>query len=102
VNSARAAALRCSRLVHELYGEGEKGVDEPRCRARPRNEGERRRASAALHRERKGKWEGSSVGGATWTKEDGMGEGEPGSRRRADRCHSARKQGNEAVCVGCA
>jgi hypothetical protein len=64
VNSARAAALRCSRPVHRLYGEGEKGVDEPRCRAWLWNEGERRRASVALHRERKGKGEGSSVGGA--------------------------------------
>jgi hypothetical protein len=44
-----------------------------------------------------------------------MGEGEPGSRWHADggtyglstatgagRCHSARKQGNGVVCVGCA
>jgi hypothetical protein len=36
----RVATLWCSRPVHMPCGEGEKGVGEPRCQARPRNEGE--------------------------------------------------------------
>jgi hypothetical protein len=66
----RAVALWCSRPVHGPCGEGEKGVDEPRCRAQLWNEGERRRASAAFDLEKKGKGEGSGAGGATRRNEE--------------------------------
>jgi hypothetical protein len=48
--------------VNRPCREGEKGADEPRCRAWPRNKGERRRASAAFDREKKGKGEGFQAG----------------------------------------
>jgi hypothetical protein len=120
----RAVALWCSRPVHGPCGEGEKGVDEPRCRAQLWNEGERRRAAAAFDLEKKGKGEGSGTGGATRRNEERggavappgggqRGGGGPGSRWGADggtcgqpavvgagRCHGTRKQGNRAARVG--